>query len=87
MNKIEEIFKAWRIALTADKDSPEYILASKRIEICEGCEHKETIAIGDTDIFTRCNVCGCALRAKIFSPVLNACPKGKWDYVDNMSKQ
>lgn len=83
MNKVEEIFKSWRIALTVEKDDPKYELASKRIEICEGCKHKETIAINDFDIFTRCNVCGCALKGKIFTPKFfsdegGSCPKEYW---------
>lgn len=84
MNKIEEIFRAWRLALTIDKNDPKYELACKRIEICDSCEHKDTIAIGDTDIFTRCNICGCALRGKIFTEKTyldekgGSCPKEYW---------
>jgi hypothetical protein len=29
-------------------------------------------------------VCGCALKAKVFTPIKGACPKGKWDEIDNV---
>jgi len=75
MNKIEEIFKSWNISFNPDFKQNE--MASKRIEICNSCEHKiRQIGIN------RCSVCGCALKAKIFSPVKGACPKGKWDEID-----
>lgn len=75
MNKIEEIFKAWNISFNPDNEQTE--LASKRIEICNFCEHKVT-NLG----INRCSVCGCALKGKVFSPVKGACPKGKWDIID-----
>ena len=78
MNKIEEIFKAWNIAFNPDNEQAE--LASKRIEICNSCEHKVT-NLG----INRCSVCGCALKGKVFSPVKGACPEGKWDKVDGKS--
>lgn len=75
MNKVEEIFKAWNIALNPDDKQAE--LAAKRIEICNSCEHKvKNLGIN------RCSVCGCALKGKIFSPVEGACPEGYWDEVD-----
>jgi prolyl 4-hydroxylase len=77
MNKIKEIFKSWNIALDPDETQAE--LASKRIEICNSCEFKvENLG------FNQCSVCGCALKAKVFSPVKGACPKGKWDEIDNV---
>lgn len=77
MNKVEEIFKAWNIAFNPNSEQAE--LASKRIEICNSCEHKVT-NLG----INRCSVCGCALKGKVFSPVKGACPKGKWDEVDEV---
>lgn len=76
MNKIEEIFKAWNISFNPNSDQSE--LASKRIKICNSCEHKAT-NLG----INKCKVCGCALKAKVFSPIKGACPKGKWDSVDD----
>ena len=75
MNKIEEIFHSWNIALDPNQQQTE--LASERIKICNECEFKKTIPI------TYCGECGCALKGKIFSPVKGACPKSKWDEVDN----
>lgn len=74
MNKLEEIFKAWNIAL--DPNQTQALLGAQRLAVCEGCEFKS-----DTP-FKRCTVCGCALKAKIFSPVKNACPKGFWAETD-----
>ena len=77
MNKIKEIFKSWNIALNPDEQQAE--LASQRIEICNSCEFKvENLG------FNQCSVCGCALKAKIFSPVKGACPEGKWNEIDNV---
>jgi hypothetical protein len=77
MNKLQEIFKAWNIAFDPNNEQSE--LASKRIEICNSCEFKTT-TVG----INRCSVCGCALKAKVFSPVQGACPKGKWDQIDKV---
>jgi hypothetical protein len=75
MNKIVEIFKAWGIAFNPDDAQAK--LAGERLSICNECEY-----MSDNHI-RRCTVCGCALKAKIYSPVKGACPKGKWDEVDN----
>lgn len=80
MNKIEEIFKAWNITLNPNEKQAE--LASKRIEACNSCEYK----VSNLGI-NRCSVCGCALKAKVFSPVKGACPKGKWDQIDGKVKK
>ena len=69
MNKIEEIFKAWGIMLDPNDSQTE--LAGKRMEICDGCDSKRTIP------FIHCGECGCALKAKVYSPKIGACPRGK----------
>jgi hypothetical protein len=74
MNKIEEIFKSWGISINPNGNQSE--LASKRIQICNSCEHKKD------GIIKTCDVCGCSLRAKVFSPVFDTCPIGKWKDVD-----
>lgn len=78
MNKLQEILSAWSIAYNPDNEQNE--LASKRIEVCNSCEHKKTNALG----INYCSICGCALKAKVFSPVKGACPQGKWDIIDNV---
>ena len=75
MNKIEEIFKSWGISINPNEEQSE--LASKRIQICNSCEHKKE------GVINTCDVCGCALKAKVFTPVKNACPIGKWEEVDS----
>jgi hypothetical protein len=74
MNKIVEIFKAWNIAFNPNEMQSD--LAAERIQICDNCEYKKNLPV------IHCGVCGCALKGKIFSPVVSACPKGKWEEVD-----
>ena len=87
MNKIEEIFKAFSIAFDPNAEQAE--LASKRIEICDACEFKNIINISFVNVAI-CTVCGCMLKAKIFTPVLHndddgvkSCPKSFWDNIEN----
>jgi hypothetical protein len=70
MNKVEEIFKSWGIMFNPNDTQAE--LAAARMEICDSCNSKKTIPI------VHCGECGCALKAKVYSPVIGACPKGKW---------
>jgi hypothetical protein len=74
MNKIEEIFKSWKIAYNPNDLQTE--LAIKRMEICDTCDSKK-----DTP-FIHCGECGCVLSKKIYSPKIGACPKGKWVAVE-----
>lgn len=74
MNKIEEIFKAWGIMFNPNDSQSE--LAAKRMEICDGCEHKKTKPV------LHCGLCGCALKAKVYSPKVGACPDKKWLVVE-----
>jgi hypothetical protein len=70
MNKIVEIFKAWGIAFNPNDAQSD--LAAKRMEICDICESKRTSPV------IYCAECGCALKGKIYSPKIGACPRGKW---------
>ena len=74
MNKIEEIFKAWKISYNPNDLQSE--LAIKRMEICNTCEYKK-----DSPVI-HCGQCGCLLSKKIYSPVIRACPKDKWIAVE-----
>jgi rubredoxin len=79
MNKIQEIFHAWRIALDPNEQQVE--LASERIQICNECEFKVIEPI------IHCSLCGCVLRGKIFTPIKGTeekptCPKHKWKQVE-----
>jgi len=85
MNKVEEIFRAFSIAFDPNAEQAE--LASKRIVICDSCEYKDIISIGFMNV-ARCTVCGCMLRAKIYTPVLHddenkSCPMSFWDSIEN----
>ena len=84
MNKVEEIFRSWSIAF--DPNDAQADLATKRIQICDACEFKGIIGIEPVSI-ARCNVCGCALKGKIYTPKTylddgGSCPQGKWKEVE-----
>ena len=74
MNKIVEIFKSWGIAFNPNDIQSE--LAAARMEICDGCDSKKTSPI------IHCGECGCALKAKIYTPKIGGCPRGKWVAVE-----
>ncbi len=75
MNELEEIFKAWSIPF--EPNWVQFKLASGRIQICEKCEFKEI------EPRIQCSLCKCALRGRVFAPIKNACPKNKWEEIDN----
>ena len=75
IKKVSEIFTAWKISYSPTDLQAD--LAAKRIQICDECEFKKTSPT------IHCGVCGCSLKKKIYSPVKGACPKGKWNQVDN----
>jgi hypothetical protein len=80
MNKFIEILRSWGIQLNPNEKQSK--LAEARIAVCDTCEHKKTSPT------IHCGVCGCLLKSKIFSPVENACPEGKWAEIDkSMSKE
>ncbi len=74
MNKLEEIFKAWGIMFNPTDAQAE--LAADRMQICEECDSKRIIPL------IHCAECGCALKAKIYTPKIGACPRGKWVAVE-----
>jgi ketosteroid isomerase-like protein len=81
LNKTKEIFEAWAISFNPDDAQAE--LASQRIEICDVCEHK------GLEPYIHCNQCGCALKAKIYTPRTykdsgGSCPKNKWKDVEDI---
>lgn len=72
MNKVEEILKSWAIQLSPNEKQNH--LAAKRLEICNTCENKKKNGIG---VYV-CNLCGCVLKSKVFTPAETGCPIGKW---------
>lgn len=78
LKKFETIAKAWITA--ANPNEEEKQLAEERISVCNSCEHrKENTTLID---FYYCELCGCPLNKKIFSPInleVNPCPEKKWN--------
>lgn len=72
MNKVEEILKSWAIQLSPSPEQNE--LAAKRLRICNVCEKKKKNIIGAYV----CDICGCVLKSKVFTPEKNGCPINKW---------
>lgn len=84
-DKIIEIFNAWRIAFNPNDVQSD--LASKRIQICDSCEFKSVMTVANIGLVTRCSICGCALKGKIFTNHTykdegGSCPKEKWTEVE-----
>ena len=74
MNKIQEIFKAWKISY--NPNDLESGLAIKLMEICDTCDSKKDKP------YIHCGECGCVLNKKIYTPKIGACPRGKWVAVE-----
>lgn len=72
MNKIREIVTAWAISFSPTEEQK--AKAEQRLEICQSCENA-----GQGPLGPFCKLCGCAFRAKVFTPVQNGCPAGKWN--------
>lgn len=73
MNKLKEILTSWIISINPSKEQIKQ--ANERLEICNKCENKSSILFDDLTI---CNICGCPLCKKIFSPENDPCPLSKW---------
>jgi hypothetical protein len=71
-DKIKEIVESYAIMINPTEEQKEW--AQKRLKICMECpEWKETAGIA------YCAKCGCATKAKVFTPKgMGACPLGKW---------
>ena len=74
LSKTKEIFEAWAISFNPNDAQAE--LASERIQICDDCDFKIP------EPYIHCGKCGCALKAKIYTPKIGACPRGKWVAVE-----
>jgi len=72
MLKFVEIAKAW---LAATNPTPEQqSLANYRISVCNECPNRKYLK--QFNLHT-CELCGCPLNKKIFSPI-NSCPDKRW---------
>ena len=74
MLKIVEIAKAWIAAANPTPEQQE--IAEYRASICDACPKKAYTP--QIDLYY-CSECGCPLKKKVFSPLANSCPLGKWE--------
>lgn len=73
MNKIQEIVNSWAISLFPNEEQKQ--IAQERLKVCMNCEFWGENKFG---VFF-CRQCGCATKAKVFSPRgVEACPLKKW---------
>lgn len=70
MNKLKEIILSFAESINPDQETLEK--AEKRYEICSKCEYIQK------GLVETCNICGCFISKKIFSPRDPACPLKKW---------
>jgi hypothetical protein len=73
MTKAEEILRAWFTSINPTDE--QYQKAINRLSKCTECEHRNQTII---DYFDYCDLCGCPLRKKIFTPKEEGCPLKKW---------
>lgn len=72
--KIKEIVESYATMVNPTEEQKE--VAEERLKVCMGCEFWAENALG----IQYCKKCGCATKAKIFSPKgLQACPENKWE--------
>jgi len=73
MNKIKEIVQSYATMVKPTEEQKK--IAEIRLETCIGCEEFAKNSAG----IHYCKKCGCATKAKVFSPRgMQACPLGKW---------
>ena len=78
--KYKYLFDAWVIAKNPT-ESQKY-MANDRLDICKTCEYRKETFKGQK-WSTICKLCGCPLSKKVFSPMFNPCPRGKWEEIDS----
>ena len=73
ISKIKEIVASYATMVNPTEEQKKD--AEVRLMTCMGCEFWKQSPVG----INYCSKCGCATKAKIFSPKgLQACPMGKW---------
>jgi hypothetical protein len=83
MINFKDIFNSW--VKIFNPSEMELNRAKERFEVCLGCEFKKEV-LEKKDWILYCGECGCVLRAKVYSSVINPCPKNKWEDVDKKYK-
>lgn len=79
MINFKDIFNSWvKLFNPAEK---ELNRAKERFNVCLDCEFKKEI-IENKKWSLVCRSCGCPLKSKIYSSVINPCPENKWKEVD-----
>lgn len=73
-----EIIRSWATRVRPSEKQKQD--AEQRLQICNQCP-----AIVRNPIM-RCRVCGCPLRAKVFSPKSDACPQHRWPDPEKVEK-
>lgn len=74
IRKIREIIQAYAIMMNPTEEQK--MLANIRLRTCMGCEFWTTSEFN----IEYCKKCGCATKAKIFTPKnLGGCPLNKWE--------
>lgn len=71
--KLIEIVQSWYRLINPTPEEKE--IAEYRSKICEVCPQNEYLKLG----FHVCDMCGCPLQGKIFSPDKSSCPLSKWE--------
>lgn len=79
---IIEIAEAWITSINPTEEQK--TLATKRYNICLGCDFKKIRPITNDEY---CSSCGCPISKKIFSNTTNACPEKFWEYVENEHRE
>lgn len=84
MINFKDIFNSW--ITSVNPSEIELKRAKERFEVCLGCEFKKEI-LEKKEWSLYCGACGCVIKAKIYSSVINPCPKNKWYEIDKKYKQ
>lgn len=71
LDKIKEIIQSYATAINPTEEQK--AVAEQRLQVCMTCDQWEESPI------SRCKLCGCLTKGKVFSPNgPDACPLKKW---------
>lgn len=83
MINLKDIFNSW--ITSVNPSETELQRAKERFEICSTCEFKKQV-LEKKEWILYCGACGCIIKGKVYSSVVNPCPKNKWEDVDRKYK-
>jgi len=79
---LKTISKAWFDSWFGSEEQKQ--LADKRMQICNECPNLRSFEHEIIRGFpSLCQICGCPIKKKIFTPEFNGCPEQKWKEVDS----